>query len=117
MVWDFTCVNSIADSYLKETTKHPGAAAEKAKKMKIAKYKRLQRDYHMIPIAVETFGGWGPEGAAFKYLGKKIQEKTGEKRSSFFLLQSISLAGQLGNAASVLGTARTGENLDEIHYL
>ena len=43
MVWDFTCVNSIADSYLKETTKHPGAAAEKAEKMKIAKYKKTPK--------------------------------------------------------------------------
>ena len=72
----------------------------------------------MIPIAVETFGGWGPEGTAFiKSLGKRIQEKTGEKRSTFFLFQSISLAVQHGNAASVFGTARPGVNLDEIYYL
>ena len=71
-----------------------------------------------MPIAVETFGGWGPEGASvIKTLGKKIQEKTGEKRSTFFLFQSISLAVQRGNATSVLGTARTGEKLDEIYYL
>ena len=118
LVWDFTCVNSIANAHLKETSKHPGAAAEKAEKMKIAKYKQLQKDYHMVPVAVETFGGWGPEGASLiKTLGKIIQDKTGEKRSTFFLFQSISLAVQRGNAASVLGTARPGDQLDEIYYL
>ena len=72
----------------------------------------------MSPIAVETLGGWGPEGSALiKTLGKMIQERTGEKRSTFFLFQSISLAVQRGNAASILGTARPGEKLDEIYYL
>ena len=67
---------------------------------------------------METFGGWGPEGAAIiKSLGKMIQNRTGEKRSTFFLFQAISLAVQRGNAASVLDTARIGENLDEIYYL
>ena len=67
---------------------------------------------------METFGGWGPEGAAIiKSLGKMIQNRTGEKRSTFFLFQAISLAVQRGNAASVLGTARIGENLDEIYHL
>ena len=86
--------------------------------MKTAKYKQFSRDYFFVPIAVETFGGWGPEGTAvIKSLGKMIQNKTGEKQSTFFLFQAISLAVQRGNAASVLGTARTGENLDEIYYL
>ena len=98
--------------------KQPGSAAEKAEKLKTAKYKQLQREYHFVPIAVETFGGWGPEGAALiKSLGKLIQEKSGEKRSTFFLFQSISLAVQGGNAASILGTAGPGDKLQEIYYL
>ena len=69
-------------------------------------------------MGVETFGAWGPQGATLiKTLGKMIQEKTKEKRSTFFLFQSISMAVQRGNAASVLGTARPGEKLDEIYYL
>ena len=118
MVWDFMCVDTLAKSHLKETIKQPGAAAEKAEKLKKAKYKQLERDYFLVPIADETFGGWGLEGAALiKSLGKIIQEKTGEKRSTFFLFKSISLTVQRRNAASVLGTARPGEKLDEIYYL
>ena len=72
----------------------------------------------MVPIAVETFGAWGPEGAhLIKSIGKKIQDLTGEKRSTFFLFQSVSMAVQRGNAASVLGTLKSGEKLDEIFYL
>ena len=90
MVWDFTCVNTLAESHLKETSKRPGSAAEKAEKLKRSKYSELERDYYLVPIAVETCGGWGTEGAALiKSLGKIIHEKTGEKRSTFFLFQIL----------------------------
>ena len=118
MVWDFTCIDTLASSHVKETCKQAGTAAEKAEKLKLAKYKNLQKDYYLVPIAVETFGAWGLEGATLvKNLGKLIQDKTGEKRSTFFLFQSISIGIQRGNATSVLGTARPGEKLDEIFYL
>ena len=34
LVWDFTCVNTIARSHLKETCKQPGAVAKNAEKVK-----------------------------------------------------------------------------------
>ena len=72
----------------------------------------------MIPIAVETFGAWGPEGANFiKNLDQKIQSLSGEKKSTFYLFQSISMAVQRGNAASILGTVKSEKQLDEIFYL
>ena len=72
----------------------------------------------MIPIAIETLGSWGPEGLKFiKSLGEKIKYLTGEKRSTFYLFQSILVAVKRGNAASVLGTAKLGKKLDEIFYL
>ena len=52
-----------------------------------------------------------------KNIGKKIQDLTGEKRATFYLFQSISVAIQRGNAASVLGTVKPGKKLDEIFYL
>ena len=89
-MWDFTCVHTLANTYLSEISKNPGAAAEKAEKMKLAKYEDISKDYYMVPIAIETFGAWGPEGARLiKSIGKKIQGITGEKRSTFFLFQSI----------------------------
>ena len=43
-----------------------------------------------------------------------MSEVTGEKKSTFFLSQSISVAIQRGNAACILGTAPSSEGLDEI---
>ena len=60
MVWDFTCVDPLAISLINDTLKSPVTAAEKAEKAKVAKYKQLQRDYYMVPIAVETYGAGVP---------------------------------------------------------
>ena len=85
---------------------------------KLSKYEELQKDYYMVPVAVETFGAWSPEGARLiKTIGGKIQASTGEKRATFFLFQSISMAIQRGNAASILGTVKPGDNPDEIFNL
>ena len=118
LVWDVTVVDTLACSHIKDTAKSPGAAATKAEKIKFAKYEEIKKSYHMIPIAIETFGAWGPEGLSFiKNIGQKIKQLTGNKRSTFFLFQSISMAIQRGNAASILGTVKSGKKLDEIYYL
>ena len=118
LVWDVTVVDTLANSHIKETSKTSGAAAEKAEKFKYSKYIDIRQHYFMIPIAIETCGAWGIEGARFiKYIGKKIQQITGNRRATFFLFQSISMAVQRGNAASILGTVKPGKKLDEIYYL
>ena len=67
-------------------------------------------------VPVETYGAWGSQGLKLiKEIGKKIREVTGEKRSTFFLSQSISIAIQRGNAACIiLGTAPASEGLEEV---
>ena len=68
-----------------------------------------------MPIAVETFGSWGSDSLKFiKEIGKRIQETTGEKRATAYLVQSISMTIQKGNAASILGTVGPTRKLDEI---
>ena len=68
-----------------------------------------------IPICVETLGSWGPEGFKFiKEVGKRVMEETGERKSTFFLTQSISIALQRGNSSCVLGTVPHSEGLEEI---
>ena len=68
-----------------------------------------------MPIAAETYGAWGPQGRKIvKEIGKRIQEVTGEKRSTFYLFQSISIAIQRGNAACIIGTAPSSEGLEEV---
>ena len=51
-----------------------------------------------------TYGTYGPQGIKLvKQIGKKIQDATVEKLSSFYLFQSISMAIQRGNAVCVMG--------------
>ena len=52
----------------------------------------------------KTYGPYGPQGIKLvKQIGKKIQDAKGEKLSTFFLFQSISMAIQRGNAVCVMG--------------
>lgn len=100
---------------MKKCSKNVGAAAEDREKIKIDHYEELANNYLFVPIAVETFGTWGSHGyKLIKEIGKKVMEVTGERRSTFFLTQSISMAIQRGNASCVLGTLPPSESLDEI---
>ena len=71
-----------------------------------------------MPVAVETFGAWAPMGLKFvKEVGSRITETTGEARAKEYLFQSISIAIQRGNAASVAGTVPSAKKLDEVYYI
>ena len=118
MVWDYTCSNTLAQSYINTVSKKAGKVAEEAESRKISKYKKLSESYEVIPICVESLGPWGPNGLKLiQEIGKRIQVTTGEPRSTSFLIQSISMAVQRGNAASVMGTVENQRLLDEIYYL
>jgi hypothetical protein len=82
-----------------------------------SKYKQLANDYWFVPVGVETFGSWGPEGHKLvKEIGKKVMEETGNKRSSFFLFQQITMVIQRGNASCVIGTVPQSEEHEEVFY-
>ena len=58
-----------------------------------------------MPVALVTLGPLAPMAMDFiKDLGKRIAQVTGEKRATSYIFQSIGIACQRGNAASVLGT-------------
>ena len=68
---------------------------------------------------METLGTWGKLGLNFiEEVGKDIIDKTGERRSTNFLFQSISIAVQRGNAISILGTLKQEDRqLEEVFIL
>ena len=116
---DVTCVDTFAAAYVHNTSKNAGKAAEDAEKRKESKYKELVGDgYIFIPIAIETMGPLGQSGLKLlQEIGKKISNKYGEKNSTSYILQSISIAIQRGNTLSILGTPNDQRKLDEIFYL
>ena len=115
LIWDATVADSLCDSYVNACAKNPGAAAEAREGVKNAHYKELANNYCFVPVGVETFGSWGPEGhKLIKEIGRKVMEETGEKRSSFYFFQKLSMSVQRGNASCIIGTIPRSEGLDEI---
>ena len=80
------------------------------------KYSNLSEFYHFVPVGVETYGAYGPQGIKLvKQIGKKIQDVTSEKLSTFYLFQSISMAIQRGNAVCVMGCVKdTSSSLESL---
>lgn len=118
LLWDFTCRDTFAQSYLNGTSKCAGHLAKLTERKKIDHYSHLADHFVFIPIAVETSGVIGDIGLKFlKKIGSKITEVTNEKRSTAFLIQRMSVAIQKGNAASIMGTIPPSKNLNEIFYL
>jgi hypothetical protein len=114
MAWDFTCVDTLAPSHLARSAQGPAAAAEDAEKRKAAKYSHLN-DYTFAPVCIETFGSWGPGALSLvKDVGRRLANLNNEPRSTSFLIQSLSMAVQRGNAASVIGSMPVGKNLFEL---
>ena len=119
LLWDFTCVDTVAPSHVNDSAKCPGKASNDAETKKINHYSNLTQGYNFVPVCIETYGVFGDLGIAFiKDLGKMIISQTGEKRATAFLFQSIGIAMQRGNALSILGTIKQDEDqLHEIYQL
>ncbi|CAG9814718.1 unnamed protein product [Phaedon cochleariae] len=60
LIWDVTCVDSLADSNIVSSIKAAGTPACEAEKRKCGKYKCLEDKFIFIPLGFETFGPWGP---------------------------------------------------------
>ena len=118
LVWDATCVSTLAASNVDLSQREPGAAASRAEEAKRLKYSDLSHDYHFVPLGFETMGHWGSSAVEFiRELGAKLAHATGEARSTAFLKQRLSTAIQRGNAAAVRGTVPDGQAMSEIFQL
>ena len=118
LVWDFTCVCTVAPSNLSASIQGAGKAADRSEKLKLKKYEDLKTDYHFVPVAAETFGSWGNQAKKFlEEVGNMLIKKTEEPRAKHFFYQRLSMAIIRGNVASVLGTAANSEKMSEIFYL
>lgn len=118
LLWDFTCADTFANSYVNRTARELGWAASQAEDKKFDLYSELMSQYIFVPIATETSGVIGKCGLdLIKKIGSKITERTHEKRATSYLIQRLGLVIQRGNVASVLGTLPPSKNLNEIYYL
>ena len=106
LVWDATCPDTYAPSYVSLATREAGAVADLAEQNKSRKYSHLAVSHHFVPIAIETSGVMGSGALTFfRDLGRRLKLESGEPRALHFLLQRLSVAIQRGNAAAVLGNS------------
>ena len=105
LVWDFTCVDTFAASYMSDATREARAVATAAEARKKEKYALLSKSHHFVPVAKETAGALGPDALSLLTdISRRQQSITHDHQSLPFLLQRVSIALQQGNAASVMGT-------------
>ena len=119
LAWDYTCPDTLAISHVKKSTsKEAGKAASLAEDKKLKKYRHLNNDYYVVPVAIETLGSYGPYALDFiKDIGRRIKESTGEKRATSYLMQTIGIAIQRGNSQCILSTVKDSRKMDEVYYL
>ena len=106
LMWDVTCPDTLAASYLDKAVTGPGVVATDAEMRKRHKYSTVNDiAYIFQPIAIETLGAFGEAAMDFiSDLGRKLKTVSQDTRAQMFLLQRLSVAMQRGNAACVLGT-------------
>ena len=113
LIWDFTTADPLCESFVRKASKEACSVAAERENKKVEKYSNLSDNYHFVLVGAETYGAFGPQGLKLlKQIGKKIQVVTGEKKSTYYLLQSISMAIQRANAVCVMGTAPTSTGLE-----
>ena len=107
LCWDATCVNTFGESSVNETATVVGQAAAIAENAKRNKYPDLVRRFQFEPVAIETSGVFGPTTKNIVLeIGKRISEKTGEKRETFWLKQQLNIAILKGNALSISSSTK-----------
>jgi len=120
LVWDATCVDTFAKSYVNSTAKESGAAAKLAESLKFNDYESLCTKYEFVPFAVETMGNFSASALKFtNELGKFLILATDDKRAKSFFIQRISICIQRGNSASILATlpSSSADKFNEVFYL
>ena len=105
LVWDATCLDTLAPSYRAHATQESGKVAASAEERKCEKYQGLPPGHTFTPVAIETLGAIGPKSMVFlRELGRRIRAVTDEPKSADYLLQRISVAVQHGNSIAVQGS-------------
>ena len=69
LVWDATCTDTFALSYIASATSNAGAVATLAEEMKLTLYGNLVLNHYFVPVAFEIFGVIGPQSTVFEGVG------------------------------------------------
>jgi hypothetical protein len=95
----------MAPSYHSAASSSAGSIASLAESCKITKYAFLPSSYIFSPVAIESFGAFGPHSRSLlQELGRCIRVYTGKVSSTSYLLQRLAIALQRVNALLIMDT-------------
>ena len=98
-------MDTFCESQRQESSLEAGGATAHVERAKARKYAHLDHAYRFQPVVFKACGTIGPESLPFlKELGRRLRSATGEPNSYVYLIQRLSVAIQVGNSISVLGT-------------
>jgi len=99
LTWDVTVVSTLAGSYVSDSERLAGAAAELAATRKSDKYANLTPSYLFQPIAIENLGAMNDSCYDFfRELGQRITLVSGDVFESRYLFQRLSILIQRFNS-------------------
>jgi hypothetical protein len=108
LIWDATVIDTLAPSYLQQTSRRAGAAAEVAEDRKNSKYQAFLNSHVFVPVAMETMGPMNDKGLELvSDIGRLLAQVTGDSRETSFLHQRLSVTVQRFNAVAFGGTMAT----------
>ncbi|XP_063538071.1 uncharacterized protein LOC134747375 [Cydia strobilella] len=82
LVWDATCVDTLAPSHLPGTSSNAGRAASMAEDLKRRKYATLGSSYIFEAFGVETLGPWGPSARrVYKEIAARLIDATRDQKA------------------------------------
>jgi hypothetical protein len=95
VIWDVTVADTMAQSYVAQSSISAGSAAEMASSRKESKYAELSQNHLFVPLAFETLGPTCHHGHAFlQELGHRMTAVTGDVNETSHLFQRLSMAIQ-----------------------
>ena len=59
-MWDATCPDTLAPSYITMASREAGAVAEEAEKKKSTKYAHLEESHYFVPCGCGNYGSVWP---------------------------------------------------------
>ena len=77
LIWDATCLDTLAPSHLRLAVREAGAVADDAEFRKTQKYSNLVSSHYFVLLAVESLGVFGKEARSFlKELGQRVKSSS-----------------------------------------
>jgi hypothetical protein len=75
LLWDVTCRDTLAATYIPLISKNAGDAARLGEDTKIIKYKELFSRFCFLPFSMETLGPWGADAKKIYYIVREEHQQ------------------------------------------